>query len=196
MENRKIIIVSTRTQRKYTLTTDATTLADLKAVCDAQNIDYSGMSWFEGTSKTEMMSDNSVLPHDVPYKGTVTNNLVFHLTPTKKIASGMDRKEMYALIRNNNLGEQIKQLFGKNYTQCTNADLESVVGKIKETPIEDTYAALNSDNMEIPAITLDALLSVLFEKGLISAADFLDYGHKENEDEVFSDEEIAEMFAD
>lgn len=196
MENRKIIIVSTKTQRKYVLTTDAVTLADLKAACNTQGIDYEGMSWFEGTSKTEMMSDNSVLPHDVPYKGTVTNNLVFRLTPTKKIASGMDRKEMYALIKSNNLEEHVKQLFGKNYTQCTNADLKSVVDNIKGQPTEDTYSTLNSDNVEIPAITLDALLSVLFEKGLISAADFLDYGHKENEDEVFSDAEIAEMFAD
>lgn len=188
MENRKIIIVSTKTQQKYTLTTDAVTLADLKAVCDNKGIDYEGMSWFEGTSKTEMKSDNSVLPHDVPYKGTVTNNLVFRLTAAKKIASGMDRKEAYRLIKEHNLGKDVKQKYGKNYTNLTNVELGEVVDFIHSLRIDSVEEPLN--------VTLEQLLSVLFEKGIISAADFLDSCKKEDEDEVFSDAEIAEMFED
>lgn len=193
MENRKIIIVSTKTQRKYTLTTDASTLAELKSVCNANNIDYEGMSWFEGTSKTEMMSDNSVLPHDVPYKGTVTNNLVFRLTPTKKIASGMNRIDAYAVIRDNKLQQYVKDTYGKNFTQLSNAVLEEVVAKVKEKE-EDVAASISVEKGL--DISLQDLLSVLFMKGVISAADFLDYNKKENENEIFSDAEIEEMFRD
>lgn len=194
MENRKIIIVSTKTQQKYTLTTDASTLAELKAVCDKNNIDYSDMSWFEGTSKTEMVSDNSVLPHDVPYKGTVTNNLVFRLTPTKKIASGMNRNDAYDVIRNHNYQQIVKDTYGKNFTQLSNVQLEEVIAKLnseagvskkEETPVD---SKLN--------ITLEDLVQVLFAKDIISAADFLDFNKKEDEDEVFSDAEIEEMFRD
>lgn len=193
MENRKIIIVSTKTQRKYTLTTDASTLAELKSVCNANNIDYEGMSWFEGTSKTEMKSDNSVLPHDVPYKGTVTNNLVFRLTPTKKIASGMNRIDAYAVIRDNKLQQYVKDTYGKNFTQLSNAVLEEVVAKVKEKE-EDVAASISVEKGL--DISLQDLLSVLFMKGVISAADFLDYNKKENENEIFSDAEIEEMFRD
>lgn len=194
MENRKIIIVSTKTQRKYTLTTDASTLAELKSVCNANNIDYEGMSWFEGTSKTEMISDNSVLPHDVPYKGTVTNNLVFRLTPTKKIASGMNRLDAYAVIRDSKLQQYVKDTYGKNFTQLSNAVLEEIVAKVKEKEKEEDVAAPSIEKGL--DISLQDLLSVLFMKGVISAADFLDLNKKEKEDEVFSDAEIEEMFRD
>lgn len=194
MENRKIIIVSTKTQRKYTLTTDASTLAELKSVCNANNIDYEGMSWFEGTSKTEMKSDNSVLPHDVPYKGTVTNNLVFRLTPTKKIASGMNRIDAYAVIRDSKLQQYVKDTYGKNFTQLSNAVLEEIVAKVKEKEKEEDVAAPSIEKGL--DISLQDLLSVLFMKGVISAADFLDLNKKEKEDEVFSDAEIEEMFRD
>lgn len=193
MENRKIIIVSTKTQRKYTLTTDASTLAELKSVCNANNIDYEGMSWFEGTSKTEMKSDNSVLPHDVPYKGTVTNNLVFRLTPTKKIASGMNRIDAYAVIRDNKLQQYVKDTYGKNFTQLSNAVLEEIVAKVKEKK-EDVATPISVEKGL--DISLQELLSVLFMKGVISAADFLNYNKKENEIEIFSDAEIEEMFRD
>lgn len=195
MENRKIIIVSTKTQRKYTLTTGASTLAELKSVCDANNIDYEGMSWFEGTSKTEMISDNSVLPHDVPYKGTITNNLVFRLTPTKKIASGMNRIEAYAVIRDSKLQQYVKDTYGKNFTQLSNAVLEEIVAKVKEKGEEKEVAAPVSVEKGLD-ISLQDLLSVLFMRGVISAADFLDCNKKENEDEIFSDAEIEEMFRD
>lgn len=90
MESRKITIVETKNQRKSTIMSAATTLAELKNDLRANGIDYSGMTFFEGISKVELKNDASVLPHDVPYKGTITNELVFMLTSTnKKIRSGI-----------------------------------------------------------------------------------------------------------
>ena len=86
MEARNITIVSTQNQNKYVVNTDATTLRELKAALDAQGIGYAGMTFYEGLSHTELLTDDSVLPHDVPYKGAVTNELVFMLTvPNKKM---------------------------------------------------------------------------------------------------------------
>ena len=102
MQSRKITVVQTKNQKKSVIMSAATTLAELKNDLRANGIDYDGMTFFEGTSKIELKNDASVLPHDVPYKGTVTNELVFMLTNTnKKIRSGaatMSRAEAYSTI--------------------------------------------------------------------------------------------------
>ena len=104
MDARKITVVQTKNQKKSVIMSAATTLAELKSDLRANGIDYDGMTFFEGTSKVELKNDASVLPHDVPYKGTVTNELVFMLTNTnKKIRSGaaiMSRAEAYSTTMN------------------------------------------------------------------------------------------------
>lgn len=131
MEARKITIVSTKNQKKSVIMSAATTLAELKSDLRANNIDYDGMTFFEGTSKVELKTDASVLPHDVPYKGTVTNELVFMLTNTnKKIRSGantMSRAEAYNAIKTMGLQNACVKKFGKNFTMCKTADLIELV---------------------------------------------------------------------
>ena len=131
MEARKITVVSTQTQRKSVITTGAETLAELKSALDEAGINYDGMTFYEGTSRTELKDNASVLPKDVPYKGTTTNELVFMLTNTnKKIRSGgMSRAEAYAAIKANNLQDAVKSKFGKNFTQCSTEDLIGMLAK-------------------------------------------------------------------
>ena len=89
MDVREILVANTKTQKRYKVNTDATTLGELKAALDAQGIDYAGMTFTEGISKTQLTSDDSQLPTNVMYKGTPTNNLVMLLTnTTKNISSG------------------------------------------------------------------------------------------------------------
>ena len=135
MEARKITVVSTQTQRKSVITTGAETLAELKSALDEAGINYDGMTFYEGTSRTELKDNASVLPKDVPYKGTTTNELVFMLTNTnKKIKSGnMSRAEAYAAIKANNLQDAVKSKFGKNFTQCSTEDLIGMLTKSVET---------------------------------------------------------------
>ena len=131
MESRKITIVQTKNQRKSVIMSAATTLAELKSDLRANNIDYNNMTFFEGTSKVELKNDASVLPHDVPYKGTITNELVFMLTNTnKKIRSGatnMSRMEAYNAIKSMGLQDACVKKFGKNFTMCKTADLIALV---------------------------------------------------------------------
>ena len=132
MEARKITIVSTRNQKKSVIMSAATTLSELKADLRQNGIDYDGMTFYEGTSKVELKDGNSVLPHDVPYRGTTTNELVFMLTNTnKKIRSGadMNRAEAYAAIKANNLQSECVKRFGKNFTMCKTADLVALVNE-------------------------------------------------------------------
>ena len=125
MEARKITVVQTKNQKKSVIMSAATTLAELKSDLRANGIDYDGMTFFEGTSKVELKNDASVLPHDVPYKGIVTNELVFMLTNTnKKIRSGaMSRTEAYSAIKSMGLQDACVKKFGKNFTMCKTADL-------------------------------------------------------------------------
>ena len=122
---REILIANTKTQKRSKVTTSATTLGELKADLRAAGIDYNGMTFTEGISKTQLLDDATQLPQNVMYKGQPTNNLVILLTNTKKnIASGtMSRKEVYQAIKDNNLQEAVKEEFGRNFTQVPTSDL-------------------------------------------------------------------------
>lgn len=159
MEARKITVVQTKNQKKSVIMSAATTLAELKSDLRANNIDYDGMTFFEGTSKVELKNDASVLPHDVPYKGTVTNELVFMLTNTnKKIRSGatnMSRTEAYDAIKSMGLQGACVEKFGKNFTMCKTADLIALVqsnGALKPAPKAETKAETKKEEkVEAPA---------------------------------------------
>lgn len=214
MEARKITVVSTRNQKKSVIMSAATTLAELKADLRQNGIDYDGMTFYEGTSKTELKTDSSVLPHDVPYKGTTTNELVFMLTNTnKKIRSGsMSRAEAYAAIKANNLQAKCVEKFGKNFTQCATADLISLVEKASkkaapaptpkaETPAEfiDTkaraaisrLAEMLYGNDSIEYDEKDEILDILGGKVEVNSPS---EDYKPSSASPYSDDEIDRMF--
>lgn len=131
MEARKITVVSTKTQKKSVIMSGAETLGELKKDLNEAGIDYDGMTFFEGTSKTELKTDESVLPKDVPYTNRTTgetintNELVFMLTNTnKKIRSGaMTRTEAYNTIKAQGLQGACVAAYGRNFTRCSTNDL-------------------------------------------------------------------------
>lgn len=141
METREIFIANTKTQTRTKLNTAATTLGELKAALDAAHIDYSGMTFTEGISKTQLLSDDTQLPTNVMYKGHPTNNLVILLTNTKKnIASGIrSRKECYTLIKEHNLQTSVKDHFHANYTNISTPDLDAFISNtIEKSPVPTT----------------------------------------------------------
>lgn len=187
METRKIIIVSTKSQSKKVIMSSATTLAELKSDLRQNGIDYEGMSFFEGTSKVELKNDASVLPHDVPWKGTVTNELVFMLTNTnKKIRSGaMSRMEAYAEIKRMGLQDACLKKFEKNFTMCKTADLIALVqsnsaakpapapkaeAKKEETPVNTPVAPASNGGECIDTVSraaISKLVEILEDNGTI-----------------------------
>lgn len=163
MDVRKITVVQTKNQNKSVIMSAATTLAELKSDLRANGIDYDGMTFFEGTSKVELKNDASVLPHDVPYKGTVTNELVFMLTNTnKKIRSGaatMNRAEAYSAIKSMGLQNACVKKFGKNFTMCKTIDLIALVqsnGAAKPAPVAPKAETKKEEKVETPVNTPEA----------------------------------------
>lgn len=212
MQSRKITVIQTKNQKKNVIMSAATTLAELKSDLRANGIDYDGMTFFEGTSKVELKNDASVLPHDVPYKGIVTNELVFMLTNTnKKIRSGaMSRMEAYAEIKRRGLQDACLKKFGKNFTMCKTADLIALVQSndaSKPAPVApasnggecvDTVARaaisklveILEDNGTIEYYEKDEVLDIL--GGAVEVAPSEEY--KPKSASPYSDDEINDMF--
>ena len=219
METRKITIISTKNHSTKVINSAATTLAELKSDLNNAGISYTDCTFFEGLTKTELKNDAAILPHDVPYKGTTTNNLVFMITnASKKIRSGADRKSIIAEIKTKNLTEVVKKVYGKNYTNCKTEDLERVLSMNnnsapKEAPAKKETAETNVlDNTEY--ITKSQLKEVI--TGLVEEMKYVGMDHsddinidnisiigdvsssnlKKENDSPYSSNELDDMFKD
>ena len=219
METRKITIISTKNHSTKVINSAATTLAELKSDLNNAGISYTDCTFFEGLTKTELKNDAAILPHDVPYKGTTTNNLVFMITnASKKIRSGADRKSIIAEIKTKNLTEVVKKVYGKNYTNCKTEDLERILSMNnnsvpKEAPAKKETAETNVlDNTEY--VTKSQLKEVI--TGLVEEMKYVGMDHsddinidnisiigdvsssnsKKEDDSPYSSNELDDMFKD
>lgn len=213
MESREIVIVSSKTQRKSVIMSEAETLGQLKADLRANNIDYSDMVFFEGITRVELKDDNSLLPKDVSYKGTITNKLVFMLSQAnKKIKSGaISRAEIYDTIKSMNLQGECVKRYGKNFTMCKTVDLlvlieenknktnkleEKVETKEITTTKENTTEFVDIKAREVIKNLAYALYydNYIESKVYNSILDSLDIEQEETKNSSYSDEEIDDMF--
>ena len=141
---RKITVLVESTQSKHVLQSNATTLGELKDELRDKNISFNPDDVFkEGMSKTVLTTDESILPSNIPWRGEVTNDLIFMITaPQKKIKSGvMTRAEVYAEIKRLKLQDTIIKKVGRNFTQCSTAALLAFIDE----------ASKNSCKTETPA---------------------------------------------
>lgn len=217
MEKRIITIVSTANSSKVELETDATTLGELKAVMRQADIAYDGMTFYEGLTKSELVDDASILPHDVVRNGQTTNNLVFMLTNTnKKIRSGYDRVELYNIIKEKGLAEECKERLGKNFTVCKTSELEELV-KGCESSKSAAKAATVETSAAFIVVGVDAATALQQEVKTLSNAfntllnflkvyEILDGDEideikscmvkgEENKDSLYKNSEIDDMFS-
>ena len=156
MEAREILVMNSNTQTKNKVVTDATTLGELKAALDAEGINYANMTFTEGISGTQFVNDDSLLPTNVMFKGSPTNNLVILLTNTKKnIESGCEtknRKMVYEIIKDmgSDFEELIKEKFGRNYTQVPTVDLWAFIeeSNTADDDVDDEDDEFDDENEE------------------------------------------------
>ena len=220
METRKITIISTKNHSTKVINSAATTLGELKTDLNNAGIEYTDCTFFEGLTKTELKNDAAILPHDVPYKGTTTNNLVFMITnASKKIRSGakLDRKAIIEEIKAKNLTEVVKKTYGKNYTNCKTEDLEKILSMNntstpKEAPAKKEIVETKSntsilDNTEyITKTQLTEILTFILDKmddveyfssiNLNNCPYFRDNIVKKEDDSPYSSNELDDMFKD
>lgn len=209
MEARKITIVSTvNSQTKKVITSAATTLGELKVDLAEAGVNFTDMDFFEGVSKTKLISDASILPANIPFKGTVTNELVFMLTTTrKKIESGSPRESVYEQVRKHSLQEAIVAYFGKNFTQVTTAELEDFLAdytaeegtEVEMEEVVDVEAAVKLGNL---VAAFEELVEALYADEFIyeSTRDEIRLTLAGNkavvEPSPYDDDVIDEMFSD
>ena len=197
----------------------ANTVAELKADLRKNGISTENMAIQEGLTKMKFTSDSDYLPHDVPYKGTSTNNLVFRITQKEKHISsgaGTPRAELYAKIKELGLQDKIKAKFGKNFTQCKGSDLEAMIAeasgnaatpehksednakKADSKPVEQSESFKSCGDPVKDAITV--LTSKIVDSGILTPEDgavVLDLiGTALVKSDGYSQEEIDAMFKD
>lgn len=199
METRKITVISNKGQYKKVMNSAASTLGELKADMAAVGIDYDGMSFLEGLTRTELIDDASQLPTNVNYRGTVTNDLVFYLTATnKKIKSGMTRQEAYARLNEcPELKDVVKDTFGRNFTQVSTDNLVHIIiaAQTPQTPCgECPCPSCDCEEMN----QTELLATFLFENGCITHYQYdMVLGIEDTqveEQSPYSNEELEDMF--
>jgi len=196
METRKITVISNKGQYKKVMNSAASTLGELKADMTAVGIDYDGMSFLEGLTRTELIDDASQLPTNVNYRGTVTNDLVFYLTATnKKIKSGMTRQEAYARLNERpELKDVVKDTFGRNFTQVSTDNLVHI---IIEAQVPCECSECPTSNVE-EMNQVELLASFLLDNGCIDLYQYNRVLGTDNpqfeEQSPYSNEELDDMF--
>lgn len=169
METRIITILKDYGNEKYSFNSCAETLAQLKNDLTKEHIDYANMTFEEVISHSTMTSDDSQLPKDVLWKGTVTNNLVFFLYDNKeKTKGGSDRETLYSELRG------IFDYYGK--------------GSFEQDYLDGTsYTRVSNDTLEqaIDAYHLD-------QKGIADAEDDAAAERNRTEDEDRSDDDMED----
>lgn len=161
---RKIKVLVESTQSMVVIENDdIRTLGELKDILRQRNVPFNSENVFkESRSKSILVNDESLLPTNVPWKGGVTNDLNFLISvPERKIKSGMDRKEAYALIKKYNLQDAVKEASGKNFTMTSTAVLEKVIenhlnsskpSKISKKPADKKKTASKEDSNRLKEI--------------------------------------------
>lgn len=169
--SRKVTVLVESTQSKVVFESNATTLGELKNELREKQVRYDSDCVFkEAASKTILTSDESVLPSNIPWKGQVTNDLVFMVTaPQKKIRSGaMDRKEAYTRVRELGLQGKIQEHEGKNFTQCSTAILISYIENEEKKAVKKTPKHTPAPIAKEKVVKADALTMPASEKEMMS----------------------------
>lgn len=202
METRKITVVDSQSQSVKVIMSAAETLGELKQDLLTNGYSLENKAFYEGLTRIELKTDNSILPHDVPRNGTTTNELVIRITTAqKKINSGMTRAEVYQAIKERNLAETVKNMYGKNFTQCSTADLLTVIAasgnKEAAKPVSEPVVDSNTELIEKSIAKLQELLnsgSNLSDAEVFALNSFVDGNLKEALVSPYSEEELESMF--
>lgn len=194
-ETFKVSVVNTRTQSRTDLESNAVTLAELKRDLSNAGIDYSGMTFMEGSTKVELKDDSSILPTNVPVKrngtatGETTNDLVFFLTtPNKNIKSGaMSRAQAYEYMKEN---PEVAAAFksehdGKNYTNATTV----VIVEFIESFCTPAVAVPETSAPKTEACVCPILQSVMTYVASLEEAGVLDQKYVEGFKAIFNGED-------
>ena len=120
----------------------------------------------------------------------------------------MKRKEIITAIKEKGLQQVVKDTFGKNFTNCTTSDLESVLKKEEESVSNKDQDGTCTENKEECGLykAFEYLIKELFYENTISEKTFnsvyallhhtnVKITKKSSLESKYSDDDIEEMFA-
>lgn len=207
-ETFKVSVVNTRTQSRTDIESNAVTLAELKRDLSNAGIDYSGMTFMEGSTKVELKDDSSILPTNVPVKrngtatGETTNDLVFFLTtPNKNIKSGaMSRAEAYEYMKENPEAAAAfkSEHEGKNYTNATTVVIVEFIENYT-TPVESFIPDCEVASPKAEVCACPILHNVMTYVASLEEAGVLDQKYVEGFKAIFNGEDapvIKQTYSD
>lgn len=126
----KTLVANSATQQRWTIDSSAHTLGELKEEFRQNNIPFDGLSITEGLcTKAELVRDDAEIPtsqRTVAYNGQTYSRVFLITNSHKNISLGgfpLERKLFGQYIKDNNLGEAIKNKFGDNWTRVKTFDL-------------------------------------------------------------------------
>lgn len=144
----KATIVNTveNTTKVVELTDAITDLAGLKHFLGVDEGQF-----FEGSTHTDLTSDTQELP--VLPDNKKERGYVFFVSPAQsKIKNGAySRKECYAIIKDNNLGEAVKSKFGRNFTQVSTDALNGFIADNQTAVLSNSSAPAKATSKETAA---------------------------------------------
>lgn len=187
---RTITVFNQNTQEKAVFeNVEVSTVNDLKSFLRSKGYTLDNMDLREGVSKTDLTNGSSTLPHDIPYKGSTTNDLLVFMTlKNKNVSSGaMSRKEAVDYMKANGLENDVKKSCGDNWTRVSTDKLvafcekhqknnggskpapakPSTPSKSSSKPVGGNKAAAQTEVVSGPKGAMIALAGLLADKGLI-----------------------------
>lgn len=126
---RQITIYESARNGKITVFNDVecNTLGELKTLLREKGIDYSDKEFVEGVTNTKLLSDDSRIPVNIPFKGQTTNDVFINiLNKDTKIKSGINYSELSRgdLLRvAKPYAEEIGARYNANYTRVKSSDI-------------------------------------------------------------------------
>lgn len=184
---RQITIYESAKNGKITVFDDVevSTLGELKSLLREKGIDYNNKEFVEGVTNTKLLSDDSQIPTNIPFKGQTTNDVFINiLNKDTKIRSGINYSELSRgdLLRAAKpYATEIEATLGVNYTRAKSADIANFLmekdSKNKPAPAKqvetkkEAPVSAPTDNSEI--IRKLNLLKAAIE-GLADAVDEID----------------------
>ena len=132
---RQITIYESSRNGKITVFNDVecNTLGELKALLREKGIDYSDKEFVEGVTNTKLLSDDSRIPTNIPFKGNYTNDVFINiLNKDTKIKSGVNyaelsRSELLRVAKP--YAQEIAYKFNANYTRVKSSDIAEFLEK-------------------------------------------------------------------
>lgn len=133
-------------------------------------LDISDGQFFEGTTHTDLTSDSQSLP-ELP-EAKRERGYVFFVSPAQnKFKNGAySRQECYQFIKSHNLGEAVKQKFGRNFTQVATDALNNFIvehsngttptTKVHTEPTAPTTPTESNDSVTEKELLVDIVSAV------------------------------------